>query len=201
MLVKKELDNIDNEVKKAAQQLKEIPLFNVKDYIVSIKESLRHVEGDSKWTEKEIKRLKSELKQLYSDMHKTIETNNELVTTMTKDMHNIMRELGYQSNKESILMKDHSRESGIALFVKVIASKITYLKIMRERYNLNLPFIIDTFKTNEMNDQMASKILNVIRIYLIDHQIIIASNSDIFDSYKKITVTRPLLKQMKNFQI
>ena len=40
MLVKKELDNIDNEVKKAAQQLKEIPLFNVKDYIVSIKESL-----------------------------------------------------------------------------------------------------------------------------------------------------------------
>ena len=132
-------------------------------------------------------------------MHKTIETNNELVTTMTKDMHNIMRELGYQSNKESILMKDHSRESGIALFVKVIASKITYLKIMRERYNLNLPFIIDTFKTNEMNDQMASKILNVIRTYLIDHQIIIASNSDIFDSYKKITVTRPLLKQMKKF--
>lgn len=100
----------------------------------------------------------------------------------------------YKKSEPIVLTNKLAEHSGAEMSKRVLAFKFAYVKAVSERYDINLPLIIDSPYSKELDPKNMEEILKILEDEFSEHQIIIASIHD--EQYSpdvKIVITGGIL--------
>lgn len=127
----------------------------------------------------EIDRLKKEIKFIQGKISNITKNNNEVVSSLSKDIIKYAEELGL-GNKETIptsyLFTSNLKElSGAVLHKTAFAFRLAYINAIEKLLNIKLPIILDSPSGKEVDQSNISLMMNILKRDFSNHQIIIAS--------------------------
>lgn len=100
----------------------------------------------------------------------------------------------YSRLKQQILTSEFAPFSGAERSKRVLAFKMTYIKIIRDFYGVKLPIIVDSPFAKEMDMDNYNRFMKILRRDFSEHQIIIASIHEKLERpYYKIDLSQGLL--------
>lgn len=173
----------------------------VVDNALSTMENMIDLAGiDTSQIDKVIRQLSNQRKNINNQIkNKLIFNNNELLS-FYEIIYNYSVELGisnYISNKEQkfVLTNKLKGLSGRVLAQMSFIFKLSYIKCIENTFNIILPIIIDSPRTNELSEESTNAMLKILKRDFDNHQIIIASiySSDII-KFDEINLNNGLFK-------
>lgn len=148
-----------------------------------------------------VKDIVTNLKKKIGDLRREKKEmmNTDIMQKMSMMMCAYLEELlprnTYEMVRNQILTRSFAPFSGAERSKRVIAFKLTYVRIIREFYKVNLPIIIDSPFAKEMDMDNYQRIMHLLRRDFSEHQIIIASIHETVEKpYRKIDLSGGLLE-------
>jgi len=179
--LKKKYNNADEEIEKRRR------LVDVKTSIEKLEEQLMKIPIDQDGIEKALAEAKAQKKK-NSDEIRRIIMDGDSINSLDATIRKYARELGVacftDEGDKFIVTNELKKYSGKVLFQITYIFKLAYISLIREKMGLTLPIIIDSPRSGEILKDAADKMLNIIRRDYGDHQLIVASVFNDFDSLK-----------------
>lgn len=171
--VKKELSKIETEIN--SRNL----LFNVKTVADEVNDMLENINIDERQVDKILDQLNKRKESLTRQLHGIIKNNNKYLESIFETIRDYSKELGIEKyikdDYEFVLTNKLKGKSGKILTQTSFIFKIAYLKEIRRKYNIVLPIIIDSPRTNELTDEASTAMMKILERDYKEHQIIFAS--------------------------
>jgi len=151
----------------------------------------------------EINRLEKELKSIRSDISNMTKSNNNVVSSISKDIVKYAMELGL-GDKDSIpityLFTSNLKElSGAVLHKTAFAFRLAYIIAIEDTLKIKLPIILDSPSGKEVDQANVKLMMEILKRDFANHQIIIASifNYD-FDKVNDIEIKEHLIERCED---
>lgn len=185
------LSKINNEIKKIEDELDSRNLFsNIQTVADEIDLMLKDVEINEKQMEKIIGQLTRRRQKLKDELHTILSENNIYLTSIFETIKKYAKELKFEEyigdSPKFVLTDKLKGKTGRILTHMSFAFKLAYLTEIKKKYNIKLPIIIDSPKTNELTDDAAIAMIRILERDFKDHQIIYASIYDFKKVEKKV---------------
>ena len=195
-LLKLKLNNYKIEEEKVKIKLEKIlNLINEKNTLISVDDILETMQRNMENTNIDVSKLDKIIKQLTNkrnNINKQIKDklafNNKQLYGFYETIIKYANELeisDYISDKtvKFVLTNKLKGLSGRILAQMSFIFKLSYIKAIEDKYNLILPIIIDSPRTNELSETSTNDMLKILHRDFSHHQIIVASiyNNDIID--------------------
>ena len=178
-------NNVDETIKKFSQQLSGISISQVK-----VREQLNFLQRQKRKLNNELHHLTYNVKT-----DKTIEK-------MFKDYISYAKFLKVEdidkATKIFLFTDDIKRLSGADFHKISFAFKLMYINAINREVNINLPIIVDSPRSGEIDEDNINLMMNLLSEKFKDHQIIIASIYN-YGSFidKVIEIHKPIIDKMK----
>lgn len=179
-------NDVDETIKKFSQQLGGISISQTK-----ARDQLRFLQNQKKQVRNELHHLTYNVKT-----DKTIES-------MFKDYISYAKFLKVEDTDKAtkaFLFTDNMKElTGADLHKISFTFKLMYINAIKREANINLPIIIDSPRSGEIDEENISLMMNLLSEKFKDHQIIVASIYKYGDFINKIIeVHKPIINKIKN---
>ena len=174
--ISKQLDELENEKKDECEQL---DFYKSASQLEMFDQKLAQIYINPVAVKQEIDRLKKEIKFIQGKISNITKNNNEVVSSLSKDIIKYAEELGL-GNKETIptsyLFTSNLKElSGAVLHKTAFAFRLAYINAIEKVLNIKLPIILDSPSGKEVDQSNISLMMNILKRDFSNHQIIIAS--------------------------
>lgn len=198
---KKELEislaKIKDEINKIEDELNDRNiLFNVKTVADEIDIMLKDVNINEKQIDKIIGQLTRRKQKLMSELHAILSEDNIYLMSIYKTIKKYAKELKFDEyigdNPSFVLTNKLKGKTGRILTHMSFTFKMAYLQEIKNKYNLTLPIIIDSPKTNELTDDASIAMIKILERDFKEHQIIFAS------VYKFEEVQKEIIEMKEN---
>lgn len=142
--------------------------------------------------------LKKEKKRINAEIRRITKEGNKFVYDIYQDILYYSRLLEIRiplpSSDNNLFTNDLKSYSGAEFHKLVFSYKLAYIKVIRKRFGIFLPIIIDSPSGKEVDSANVGKMMLLLEQEFYDHQIVIASifNYDLKE-YKKIILHESLL--------
>lgn len=190
------LNDKQNELK-LYQEIPEDIFPDIKLYKEKIDRQLAGLDLKVSLTDNIVKDTEKKLRMLRKEKSRIIEHNSSVIQYMNTLLIEIGREFELQIDKSGIRTHEVQNKSGAYFFKTIIAYRIVYLLSVQKFSGIKLPLIIDSLRTSEVTEDNATDIIEMIKKYIPDYQIIIASvykyDRDFID--KELVISNPLISE------
>lgn len=171
--VKKELNKIEDEIESRNT------LFNVKTVLEEVDDMMKNVNVNENQVDKIIDQLIKRQKSLNKSLRAILANNNNYLSSIFQSIRKYATELGIgeyiKDDYNFVLTNQLKGKSGKILTQMSFIFKIAYVLEIKKKYNIKLPLIIDSPRTNELTDEASTAMLKILERDFGDHQIIFAS--------------------------
>lgn len=171
--IKKELTKIDTEINNRNL------LFTVKTVADEVNDMLENINIDERQVDKILDQLNKRKDSLTRELHNIIKNNNKYLESIFETIRKYANELGIEKyikdDFDFVLTNKLKGKSGKILTQTSFIFKIAYLKEIRNKYDIVLPIIIDSPRTNELTDEASTAMMKILERDFSEHQIIFAS--------------------------
>ncbi len=171
--IRKELKKVEDEI-----DSRNI-LFNYKTVLEEVDDMIQNVNVDENQIDKIIDQLTKKQKRLNKDLRAVIANNNMYLTSIFNNIQKYATELGIKEyikdDYNFVLTNQLKGKSGKILTQMSFVFKLAYLLEIKKKYDIILPLIIDSPRTNELTDEASTAMLKIIERDFNDHQVIFAS--------------------------
>lgn len=154
-------------------------LFNIKTVLEEVDDMIQNVDVDENQVDKIIEQLNSRKNNLVKNIHAILASNNCYMSSIFQTVKKYAIELGIQEyikdDYNFILTNQLKGKSGKILTQMSFIFKIAYVLEIKKKYNLVLPLIIDSPRTNELTDEASTAMLKILERDFCEHQVIFAS--------------------------
>lgn len=180
------LNGLKSNIEKIASKRKDIDTkiadlksgLTKQDYVNSLTEVVNQL-GSIKIEEYKINAVLDKNKRDKSE-------NNQTISSSTQDLRDefwmILKpildkiEISSEYNQEKIVRQELSKGiSGTQLHKLSFSFRIALTLFIKKKLNIELPFIVDSPRSGEINEKISSEMLNLCHLYLKSHQIIVSS--------------------------
>ena len=183
--VKKELQKIESEIDNRHM------LFNFKTVLDEVDDMMKSVNINENQIDRIITQLTKRRNELNNRLRAILGDNNKYITSIFKTIQKYSIELGIEKyikdDYNFVLTNQLKGKSGKILTQMSFIFKIAYVIEIKKKYNLVLPLIIDSPRTNELTDKASTEMIKILERDFCDHQIILASVYK-FDEIKRTVI-------------
>lgn len=159
-------------------------LSSLKISSVEVAEAISYLKKEKRRINAEIRRITKEGNKFVYDIYQDILHYSRLLETR----------IPLHFSENNLFTNDLKSYSGAEFHKLVFSYKLAYIKVIRKRFGIVLPIIIDSPSGKEVDPTNVGKMMHLLEKEFYDHQIIIAS---IFNynlkEYKKIILYESLL--------
>lgn len=179
-----EEDKIKNKLSKITMVINEKnTLFSMDDILSQMEKTIEKIDVDSEQIDKAIRQLTNKRNSLNSQIKDKLAFNNEVLYKFYVTIQNYSNELGifdYISDKSPkfVLTNKLKGLSGRILAQMSFIFKLAYIKSVEDKYNIKLPIIIDSPRTNELSEDSTNAMMTILKRDFSDNQVIVASIYD-----------------------
>lgn len=187
-----ELEEINRQITSLERQKgKDEQLFKVQTAIEAFDSDIKKIRVDAVAARRIIEKLKKERKRLQEQIRYMTKQGNSVVMEMHKVISTYAKELGISETyvtpqTDYIFTNDLKSLSGAILHKVVFSFKLAYVKLIRDKAGIILPFVLDSPTGREVEYSTVEMMLKIIQRDFSDHQLIIASIHDYDLKNKKI---------------
>lgn len=180
-----EKNSLNEDLNKVNIELSEYDtLFNIDDISKQVVKQVKQSSVDQVHLEHLISQLKKEKKDYEKQKDLIVESKSDIVSFITKKIEEYATSIGvykgYIDKESNYLFTSNLKEYSGALYHKVtLCYRLAYYSALKKYLDLDLPFIIDSPGSAEVDSDGMKAIINVVKTVVNDNQIIISS---IFDS-------------------
>lgn len=178
--IKKTIDKTDQEVNKRRT------LFDTKSTLEEIEEKLLNIQVSRDAIENALNEARS-LKRRNNEELRNLITNNNSVDFLDSVIRKYAKELGVSyyidDGRNFLVTSELKKYSGKVLFQITYIFKLAYIALVSERCGVVLPIIIDSPRSGEILKDASDAMLGIIRRDFSEHQLIVAS---VFDDYESL---------------
>ena len=171
--VKKELQKIESEIDNRHM------LFNFKTVLDEVDDMMKSVNINENQIDRIITQLTKRRNELNNRLRAILGNNNKYITSIFQTIQKYSIELGIdkyiKDDYDFVLTNQLKGKSGKILTQMSFIFKIAYVIEIKKKYNLVLPLIIDSPRTNELTDKASTEMIKILERDFCDHQIILAS--------------------------
>lgn len=154
-------------------------LINIKTVLEEVDDMMQNVDVDENQVDKIIEQLTSRKNKLVKNIHAILASNNRYLSSIFQTVKKYAIELGIQEyikdDYNFVLTNQLKGKSGKILTQMSFIFKIAYVLEIKKKYNLILPLIIDSPRTNELTDEASTAMLKILERDFSEHQVIFAS--------------------------
>jgi len=194
-------DELDDIYAKKLEQDNQLTLLNEISQEDGIDIRILNIDINQKELKKKLDLLKQHKKDIQDQITKTITVDNNELNIMNNIFKDYTKELSvenYINDKiNPILMKDLASLSGAILSKIIFASRLAYIRTIKNIFNCTLPIILDSPSSKEIDKENVDLMMNLLQRDFNDHQIIIASIFNYeFDKIKTIEIYTKLINTL-----
>lgn len=168
-------------------------LFDMKTILENMEDNIKNLNLDKNVVENVLNNLISQRNKVNNKIKNYLSTNNNYLNYF----YDIIDKYAIELEIKQFINKDHSivltsklkGYSGKILAQLAFIFKLAYLKTIEEKFEIKLPFIIDSPRTSEMKEDAATDMMNILQRDFNGYQIIIASVYEHFDDIKMNKIT------------
>lgn len=155
-------------------------LFSLDSVVQELEKSVESMNIDINSVDKIITQLNNRRKKVNTQIKNKLSFNNNQLCDFYDNINKYAIELGikqYISNDSPkfVLTNKLKGFSGRVLAQMAYIFKLSYIKIIEKNYELVLPIIIDSPRTNELSVSSTNDMLNILKRDFSNHQVILAS--------------------------
>lgn len=159
-------------------------LFSMDDIITSMEKTIEKSGVDVSQIDKIIKQMTNKRNNVNQEIKDKLSFNNSQLNRFYEIIIDYAKELGiyeFVSDKDPkfVLTNKLKGLSGRVLAQMAFIFKLSYIKVIKEKYNIILPIIIDSPRTNELSETSTNDMIKILNRDFDNHQIIMASIYDI----------------------
>lgn len=179
--LKIEFEENNLEIKKIEKEITEKnTLFSLDSILDDLENQISNMNIDVKSVDKIITQLNNKRTKINENIKKALSFNNQQLVDFynTIDKYAIELEIKPYIKKDDpsfVLTNKLKGFSGRVLAQMAFIFKLAYIKSISDKYNINLPIIIDSPRTNELSESSTNDMLNILKRDFSNHQIILAS--------------------------
>ena len=179
-----EEEKIKLELQKVNKKINEKnSLFAIESVMNELEKSVDSWNIDISQIDSVIRQLKNRRDNINKKIKDKLSFNNNQLYDFYMTIEKYAKELGIleyinNRNPKFVLTNNLKGLSGRVLSQMCYIFKLTYIKSIRDKYNIYLPIIIDSPRTNELSEKSSNDMLNLLKRDFSKHQIIIASIYD-----------------------
>ncbi|CDE49210.1 uncharacterized protein BN665_00391 [Firmicutes bacterium CAG:460] len=170
-------------------------LFDMKTILENMEDNIKNINLDKNIVENVLNNLTNQKKKINNKIKNYLSTNNNYLNYFYDviDKYAIELEIKQYINKDHsiVLTKKLKGYSGKILAQLAFVFKLAYLKTIEEKFEIKLPFIIDSPRTSEMKEDAAIDMMNILKRDFQGYQIIVAS---VYDSFGDIKMNKIILE-------
>lgn len=196
-ILRQELDSYDSEARKIKRELyirySSNPGASWLEYYM---EKIRNIDVRQQTIESIIKYLNDEGKALRKRKQSLLDVDviHKMSTLMIGYLDRLNVKFSYVNKQSSILTRRFAIHSGAERSKRVLAFKLSYIKIFEELLNVRLPIVVDSPYSKETDESNFQLFMQLLKEDFSEHQIIIASiRDDILEGHQKISLVGGLL--------
>jgi len=165
------------------QKEKDNQLFKVQTAIEAFDSDIKKISVDAIATQRIIDQLKSERKKLQKRIRAMTKQDNDVVEELYDCISVYAKKFDISetyiaSNKDYIFTNDLKSLTGTILHKVVLAFKLAYIRLIKEKSGIILPIVLDSPAGREVEFDTVEKMLQIIQRDYPEHQLIIASIYD-----------------------
>lgn len=179
--LKIELEDINIDLKKIEKEITEKnTLFSLDSILDDLENQIADMNIDVKSVDKIITQLNNKRKKINEKIKDSLSFNNQQLIDFYDTINKYAIELNikqYIKNDQPsfVLTNKLKGFSGRILAQMAFIFKLAYIKSISDKYNVYLPIIIDSPRTNELSEQSTDDMIKILKRDFSNHQIILAS--------------------------
>ncbi len=177
----KDINNkINSREKNIKDSDKQLELMSVEDMITDFDKKLANISISQETVKDQLVILNREKRKKKNQLHNLThysEKANSIIISMFNDYRKYIEALGINSEKtkDFVFTKDLKSLTGAQLHKIVFAFRLMYIKAVEREADINLPIIIDSPRSSELDEMNSKLMMNLLTQEFSDHQIIVAS--------------------------
>lgn len=179
MKLSKEISTNQSKIKDLNEKIEEIVgSFNIEEELRRYQSSVSKLEFDQVELEKIISSLRMEKRSINKEIKRYLNENNHVTSNLSKYILEYVDYLGineYVDNNKTLFTSELSSLSGRILSQMVFSYKLAYIKELKLITGFTVPIIIDSPRNNEITEENANKMFELLARDFSDHQIIVSS--------------------------
>ena len=155
-------------------------LFSMDDILESMEKTIESLDINSNQIEKIIRQLNNKRTAINEEIKEKLSFNNELLYKFYLTIISYAEELGIKEyiamdSPKFVLTNKLKGLSGRVMTQLSFIFKLSYIKAVNSKYNVYLPIIIDSPRTNELSENSTDDMMAILKRDFGEYQIIFAS--------------------------
>lgn len=179
--LKLQVNKINKEQDKIIEQINnKNTLFQTEDLLENMQKSIEKLGIDVSKIDKVIRQLNNKRNNINNQIKNKLIFNNEQLKNYYDIIYKYAKELGIEgyicdNSPKYVLMNKLKGLSGRVLAQMAFIFKLSYIKAIESTFNIYLPIIMDSPRTNELSEESTNQMMEILKRDFANHQIITAS--------------------------
>lgn len=179
--LKLEVGKLNNELDKIINQINsKNTLFQTEDLLENMQKNIESLGIDISQIDKVIRQLENKRNKINKDIKNKLLFNNTQLTEYYNTIFNYAVELNINNyisdnSPKYVLTNKLKGLSGRILAQMSFIFRLSYIKAIENKFNIYLPIIMDSPRTNELSEDSTNKMMEILKRDFSKHQIITAS--------------------------
>lgn len=179
--LKLQLNKINKEQDKIIEQINnKNTLFQTEDLLETMQRNIERLGIDISKIDKIIRQLSNKRNTINNDIKNKLVFKNDQLKEYYDIIYRYSKELGIEgyisdNSPKYVLMNKLKGLSGRVLAQMSFVFKLSYIKAIENAFNVCLPIIMDSPRTNELSEESTNQMMEILKRDFSNHQIITAS--------------------------
>lgn len=179
--LKLQLNKINKEQDKIIEQINnKNTLFQTEDLLETMQRNIERLGIDISKIDKIIRQLNNKRNTINNDIKNKLVFKNDQLKEYYDIIYRYSKELGIEgyisdNSPKYVLMNKLKGLSGRVLAQMSFVFKLSYIKAIEKAFNVCLPIIMDSPRTNELSEESTNQMMEILKRDFSNHQIITAS--------------------------
>lgn len=179
--LKLQLNKINKEQDKIIEQINnKNTLFQTEDLLETMQRNIERLGIDISKIDKIIRQLNNKRNTINNDIKNKLVFKNYQLKEYYDIIYRYSKELGIEgyisdNSPKYVLMNKLKGLSGRVLAQMSFVFKLSYIKAIENAFNVCLPIIMDSPRTNELSEESTNQMMEILKRDFSNHQIITAS--------------------------
>lgn len=179
--LKLQLNKINKEQDKIIEQINnKNTLFQTEDLLETMQRNIEKLGIDISKIDKIIRQLNNKRNTINNDIKNKLVFKNDQLKEYYDIIYRYSKELGIEgyisdNSPKYVLMNKLKGLSGRVLAQMSFVFKLSYIKAIENAFNVCLPIIMDSPRTNELSEESTNQMMEILKRDFSSHQIITAS--------------------------
>lgn len=179
--LKLQLNKINKEQDKIIEQINnKNTLFQTEDLLETMQRNIEKLGIDISKIDKIIRQLNNKRNTINNDIKNKLVFKNDQLKEYYDIIYRYSKELGIEgyisdNSPKYVLMNKLKGLSGRVLAQMSFVFKLSYIKAIENAFNVCLPIIMDSPRTNELSEESTNQMMEILKRDFSNHQIITAS--------------------------